>query len=1221
MAFMFSFLSALMFTQTGMSQAISSRASVRVTAVVDDESLVTLEGNTDALQRWHKDQGTIAPGLPTGTLRLLLRRDPTRETELRKFLGNVQNPHSPQYHRWLTPQEYGSNFGIADEDLNAVEAWLQHEGFTIRGVPGSKSFIEFSGTVGQVEQAFHTSLHTYSIKNMQYVRNASDPKIPAALAPVIAGVSSLNTVRAQAPQTVSRASQRSWNPKGSFQSLPQVAPNATPLVVSQTALYITPADAATMYNSPNVFNRKFKSGTQQTGLGVNIGIAGYSDLPVEDYLNYRKLLLNEAVPLRPTLIVDGTDPGVLDQHDGQITLIDTEIAAGLATQAHMYVYSSQSDLLEDGLTNAVIRAIEDNAVAILSVSYSKCEASLGASGNLQWNELWKQASAQGISVVVAAGDTGAAGCDGGGPEATGGLAVNGFASTPYNVAVGGTDLDVLGSDFSTYVDTANLGTIPPYQSFVTGYIPENPWNDSISNTPPGSLSTNLAAEYNFGAGPTSIISAGGGGASSLAFCAGSIDASTGNCSGPLAGYPTPPFQSGVSAGASAPMGVRYLPDVALFAGTNTLYPAVWAACSDNVVAQANYVFTDCEPAQDGTFSVEGAGGTGTSTAAFAGILGLVLQSLGPNSRVGVANNVLYNLYASSSRALIFHDVTAGNNSVPCTTNSPNCGSNNFLTGYDAAPGYDLASGLGSVDISALIAAWPTVVYASTNVTLSADGTTGLLVIQHGDSVTLAASVTPSTATGVVSVTGLTSQAGAAVEENISLLGGAGVISTKKLPGGTYTFQGYYPGDVSNSPSTSSPGIQITINPEDSTLHFFTKIININTTDTYSDSFPYGAYGFVYVKPMSANPSSGDLDGPATGVVTLLNHGTSLSFPNAPSEQVLNSVGRVAFPVSVFTPGNYSLGAKYTGDASYKPSITANETVITIVKGGTRITVNPASSSIDVSATVTVTLDTDSTGQFPTGTIMLSGNGISFPGTTQQVLTALNAAEEISTFHVAGSALAIGANTLTATYNGDGNYNGSSTTATITITGSHGSNPGDPASPSFSLTGPLNGIVVPALAASATGTVNINAINGFAGVVNLSCTLTGATGANAPTCSVTPSVVLQSQSSSTATVTISATVANAYNVPRALKVERYPLPIRIAGEGGLALCSIILFWRPARRRSIRSLFMIPLAFGILGVLGCGVHRNQIARQAATYTAVVTGTSGSLVASTQISVNIQ
>lgn len=1223
----FSILSfvAVACTQAGISQIVLAHPSVRVTAPVDDKNLTTLNGNASTFRPLDDDEGPVAPGTPIGKIRLLFRRNQAQEVELQRFLDSVQNPHSPQHHQWLNPREYGARFGIADEDLSAVKEWLQREGFTIEEVPSSKTFVTFSGTVGQVEQAFHTSVHSYLAKSVQYHRNATDLKIPAALAPVVAGLSPLNDFRAKAQQTVSKPSKVNWRPNDGFQSSSQIALSTTPLLVSQDVLYITPAEAATIYDSPNALNRNFPGGTQWTGLGVNIGIAGYSDLATTDYLNYRKLFLNEIAPVMPTLVVDGIDPGVLNQHDGQITLIDTEIAAGLAPKANIYVYSSQSDLLEDGLTNAVIRAIEDNVVAILSISYTKCEASLGASGNLQWNELWKQASAQGISVVVAAGDTGTAGCDGGGPAATGGLAVSGLASTPYDVAVGGTDFDVLSSSFSTYVDSTKSGTTLPYQSFVTGYIPENPWNDSISNTPPGPSNTNIAAEYNYGAGLTSILTAGAGGSSSSAYCAAGIDSSTGNCSGSLAGYPTPPFQSGVGVSAAVPMGTRYLPDVALFAGTNTQYPAVWGICSDNLVAQANYIFTDCNPAPDGTYSVEGAGGTGTSTAAFSGILGMVLQSLGPNIRIGVANNVLYNLYASGSRASVFHDVTAGNNSVPCAANSPDCGLNNFLTGYDAGSGYDLASGLGSVDVSALITAWPTVVFTTTSTTLTANGTAASLVIQHGNSVTLAASVTPSAATGTVSVSGLASQGGAAVEEDILLLSGAGSISTNKLPGGIYTVQGYYPGDVNDSSSTSSPPIQITVTPEDSALQLSTQVTDVNSTQPYTNSFPYGAYGFVYVKPVSANPNSGDSNGPATGVVTLRNNGSSFSLPNAPSQQALNSVGRAAFPLAVFPPGNYRLGATYEGDKSYNASATTSEIGLIIGKGSTRVTANPPSSTIDVSATATVTikLDTDSTGQFPSGAITLAANGTSFSGTIQQVLTTLNAVEEIATFQVAGSALTIGANTLTATYGGDGNYSGSSTTATITVTSASTFSPGPLANPAFRLTGPLGGITVPALTASAIGIINVSAVNGFTGVVSLSCTLVTAAsaGTNLPTCSVTPSVMLESQTFAAATVTISTTVATAYNIPKAGKAEGNLLRIRAAGEGSLAICSILLFLVPTSRRTLRSLSIVLLAFGTLGVLGCGVHRNQIASRPANYTAVVTGTSGSTAISTQISVRIQ
>ena len=272
------------------------------------------------------------------------------------------------------------------------------------------------------------------------------------------------------------------------------------------------------------------------------------------------------------------------------------------------------------------------------------------------------------------------------------LEVNGYASTPYDVAVGGTDFDTLGINLPQYLNSTNTGNSPT-QASVTGYIPENPWNDSIINNPPGDYDANVAGIYGNGA----IVAGGGGGASYAAYCSGTIDPTTGDCDGSYGGYPTPAFQQGISVTPDAQSGVRYLPDVSMFAGTNQQYPSTWALCSDSAVAQApsGETFNDCQPDSSGNFTVETAGGTAASSAAFAGVLGMVSQSLG-GARLGQADTVLYNLYAlyqQNPDDSPFHDVTAGNNSEPCFS-GVHCGSNNFLLGYNATSGYDLASGLG-----------------------------------------------------------------------------------------------------------------------------------------------------------------------------------------------------------------------------------------------------------------------------------------------------------------------------------------------------------------------------------------------------------------------------------------------------------------------------------------------------------------------------------------------
>jgi hypothetical protein len=1217
--------------QAATSAQLAPPAAVRITSPVTDGVRATLPGYVAPKALAPYDQGAASASLATGRIALLLHRDPARQEALREYLGDLQNPHSASYHKWLTPQQYGAQFGIAPQDLQTVEAWLQAQGFQIRSVPAGGNMILFSGTVGQVEQAFQTSIHSYAIQGVRHVAEATPLSIPAALAPVVAGISPLNDFRAQPQQLtgdraqVQLAADNSLGTSGRLKVLAKLPNSGNPQLVETNTtgetLYVTPADAATIYDAPNSLNSGYTGNTQQNGSGVNIGFAEYSDLATADYLNYRKLFLNEATPSAPTLVVDGVDPGVLDQSDGQEALTDTEIAAGLAPGANIYVYSSQSDLMENGLIDAALRAIEDNQVSILDISYSICESNLEATGNLEVDELWQEAAAQGITVVAATGNYGSGACYDGSGAVSNSVEVNGYASTPYDVAVGGTDFDTLGLNLSQYLNTTNPSNLPT-QTSVTGYIPENPWNDSITNNPPGDYDTNVAGIYGTGA----IIAGTGGGASYAAYCVGTIDAAKEVCNGSYGGYPTPPFQTGITVTPDAQTGVRYLPDVSMFAGTNQQYPSTWALCSDNAVAQGSGTFVDCEPDSSGNFTVETAGGTAASSAAFAGVLGMVSQSLG-GARLGQADNVLYNLYANN--AGVYHDITAGNNSQPCYS-GPSCGSNDFLLGYNATPGYDLASGLGSVDIGKLITAWPSVVFTPTTTTLEVNGNTTPLSITHGTDVTLSTTVSPTDATGSVSVTGTNTGetgGGANPNETIPLTNGARSVTVNNLPGGTYSLSAYYAGDMTHAASSSTPPIQVTVGPENSTTILSLDVDDATTIQPIvpPTSFPYGAYGFVYVQPQSATNGN---DGTPTGTVMLLNNGSSFS---GGGSQILNSKGTAAFPVQDFAPGTYSLTASYSGDLSYNPSTTASSTTVTISQAATALTAilpqstaSPQTSiSIDQSGTTTVmlTLTADSSGAYPTGTFTLTGNGNSFPmsGTPRQILTTANTVEETATFTVAGSALALGTNTLTASYSGDGNYTaGTSNPVTITV---NGISP-PTATPTFMLTSPIGGVTVATLGTPATGTLTVTPLNGFTGTVSLSCAVTPNTGANSPTCTIDPSVTLTSITPATATLTISTTRGSAAlmapHQPWGAGTGKGALHRLLEGSGGLSLCALLLWIAPARRRALRSLLVVLLAFGALGMIGCGVTLNG--SKAGAYTATVTGTSGSTVVTTQVSITV-
>ena len=1090
--------------------AQSSPAVTRVTQPVDENARVVLAGNVHPLARRQFDQGVAPASTPTGNIRLVLGRSTAQQRALTQYLADVQNPHSARYHRWLTPAEYGAAFGVADSDLEAVEGWLASHGFAIHKVSPARNVIEFSGNFGEVESTFHTAMHTYQVDGVMHYANVADPQIPAALAPVIAGVASLNDFHP--------VSQAKLGARGHFDaSTRRIRPDFTLFSGSTPYLFVDPADAATIYDTPNATLNTSYTGTTYDGTGVNIGVAGDSNIVMQDVTNYRVAFLNEAAATAntPTVVVDGSDPGV-NGDEGE-ALLDTEVSGGIAPGAKVYLYTSGDSDLQSGLFNAIFRAIDDNAVSILNISFGGCEAAQGASGNALILEAEEQAAAQGISVTVAAGDSGSAGCDADTETtATQGFGVNGFASTPWAIAAGGTDYDVLATNFTQYVTDSVGGKLTdgsaPYWGTALSYIPEEPWNDSTANN--GDLSNNSALL----SGGVSDIVAGGGGASSCA---------TSTSTACTAGYAKPAFQQGLTPTDE----VRDVPDVAFLAG-NGLYGAVWLVCADHGQpgVGTDQDVSDCATT-NGQFtsqsSFSGYGGTSAAAPAMAGLLALVEQKTG--SRLGQADTVLYQL-ASSQYATVFHDVTTGNNSVVCTAGTPDCGSNNFLTGFNAETGYDEASGLGSVDAAQMVKLWSSVGLTSTATTFSINGSTAAVHVTHGTTLTFSTGVTPATATGAVAVVDTANETAGGTGSGpqndgqvaIPLTAGAGSAQYNGLPGGTYTVYAQYSGDSKDAASTSTPAIQVTVSAEPSTtgltVNAYSGAYNPatgNASITNLASVPYGSYVFadaqIYGKAEGASTQ-----GVATGTVKMTDGSTVLAMglPVTSANQVSYGTPTAAYPAA-FAVGTHSLVADYSGDASYNASA-STAAPFTVVKDGTSVSVAPAKTSIDSQASdmIDVIVDTTSVGAQPTGTITVTANGVTLGTLTGGYLqgsSGTTGADEIlGQLTVNGSALAAGANTITATYSGDGNYTGSSGTGSVTV-----------AESAFQLS---NSGAISVAAGATTGntsSITVAPTNGFVGVVNLSCAVTtapaGAT--SAATCSVPATVNITGTGSVSATMTL------------------------------------------------------------------------------------------------------
>ncbi len=461
--------------------------------------MVTLRGNVHPLARPEFDQGIANPATRLDRMLLVLNSSPTQQADLDALLTAQQDPNSLLYHHWLTPAEFGARFGATDEDLAQVTAWLQAKGFTIDEIPAGRRLIAFSGSAAQVTAAFRTPLHIYRVNGSDHLANSSDSQIPVGLSGLVAGVVSLHDFR--------RTSQiRSLTPL-----------SAQPDYSARATHYLFPTDFATIYDLSPLFT----AGTD--GAGSSIAIAARSNIKLSDVEAFRSMA---GLPTNdPTVTLDGADPGLV-AHDLDESTLDAEWSGATAPLAAVNLVVAASTATTDGIDLASAHIVNHLAAPVVSVSYGSCEQEMGAAELAFYNSLWEQAASQEMSVFVASGDAGAAGCSA--PTASPGsqAAVNGLCSTPYSTCVGGTELNE-GANPSQYWSSENSAG---YGSALS-YIPEEVWNESASNDGTG-------------------LWASGGGASTV--------------------HAQPAWQSNID-GAAAANGMRAVPDVALAAADHDGY--------------------------------------------------------------------------------------------------------------------------------------------------------------------------------------------------------------------------------------------------------------------------------------------------------------------------------------------------------------------------------------------------------------------------------------------------------------------------------------------------------------------------------------------------------------------------------------------------------------------------------------------------------------------------
>src|SRR5579863_3372874 len=594
----------------------------RLLAPIDTRSMVTLKGNTDPKAQPRYDQGLLPASQKIAGVRLVAKLTARQQADLDQLLAAQQDPASPDYHNWLTPEQYGERFGLSPNDIARISAWLVSQGFSVDYVARARNYVMFNGTAGQVQTAFRTELHRYQVDGEDHFANVADPSIPSALEPLILAIQGLND----------------------FRPRPLFAKTAIPETNSNGTHFLSPGDIATIYNINPLYQQNF-NGSQQ-----KLVVVGQTQVNISDIAAFRQEF---GLPANnPSLIpVPGsTEPGIVAGDLPEATL-DLEYSGGIAYLASViFVYSS------DVWTSAQY-AVDQSLAPVISSSYGGCEPGVSSNGAFaaSLRQSAQQANAEGITWVSASGDQGAATCDTGKLTlAQHGLAALWPSTIPEITSVGGTEFNETPGIAYWSSGNNSIG------ASALGYIPEMAWNDTTQSIANGG---GLAST--------------GGGVSIL--------------------YPKPTWQTGLGVPND---GARDVPDISF-------------AAADYHDGYIIYV--------SGANSF-GEGGTSISTPIFGGILAILNQYLVTNkvqtqgAGLGNINPKLYSLATSGNN--IFHDITVGNNIVPCKVGTPNCSTGQM--GYTTGVGYDTVTGLGSANVNNLITEWSGQSFGSDSITLSAN---------------------------------------------------------------------------------------------------------------------------------------------------------------------------------------------------------------------------------------------------------------------------------------------------------------------------------------------------------------------------------------------------------------------------------------------------------------------------------------------------------------------
>ncbi len=721
--------------------ACSTPSTPVPTRALDPEPGATraLAGNVPPMIRGARDLGRMDPETKLTGVSLLIRRSPDQKAASRALLADLENPTSPRYHHWLSPAEVAASFGAKSSDLAAAGSWLSGQGFTVHGPSPTGTRLLFSGTVAQLERAFATEMHRYEVGDETHFAISLPPSVPSELSRFVLGLRGVHDF--QLRPLIRDVARTLAGTLARHDAVPAYLEGGG-------TLSLAPADFANIYDIAPLYAAGI------TGKGQKIGVVGSCDFNDADIKAFRADfgLDTSLVPERDLVPYSGASVVSDPNYFGE-TELDLEWSGAVAKEATIhYVYTGDNSAY--GPFDAIVWAIEEGKYPILTASYAGCEEYYTESEVIYLESMGDAASMEGITVLGGSGDWGPAACDAQtkGTVATHGASATWPASIPSFVAVGGTMFNwgdpiptpyvssgtAFVAPFDTYWTCESLSTNPKCSA--AGYVPESGWNE---------VSYDISAFHYF-------WGATGGGVSTL--------------------FEKPYWQVGTTPSGT----MRLLPDVSV--------TAAWQ--------QVGYVISQSWTTKDGTERPPSpqaqsvTGGTSAATPSFAGILALVNDALSkknPSLPVGLgnANPVLYALNASTSgtSSPAFHDITTGDNMVPCSPGTLSCPSSApYEFGFSATAGYDMVTGIGSVDVNHLVTAWTSLLPTSTTLTVTPSGTV------EGATATLTATVastgTATSLTGSVVFYVDTTDEGGLSDLSLSATGTLTPSVTGGLEGGT-----------------------------------------------------------------------------------------------------------------------------------------------------------------------------------------------------------------------------------------------------------------------------------------------------------------------------------------------------------------------------------------------------------------------------------------------------